>query len=367
MDEDKMNIRKPGLRSQITRISGIILVQAFLALYGCNGGGEHAPDVSNVKLSLQTTRFDLDLYAIDTNHIGEGLTKLHSKYPDFLNYFLDTVMAYGIHGNYNDTIQGIREGLKPFLVYRDFKNLEDSIKEHYPNTKATDEQLVSGFKLMKYYFPAYKAPKIIYLNMGLSNWPSFPVDSNTFCIGLDMFLGDYFVYYKSIGVPDYMRTHCRESYIPVSTFSSIYKEMHPFKSDERTLLDMMVQRGKEQYFLHKILAGTPDTVLFGFSQRQIDWCNTNEALIYNFFIHQNLLYSKEAHSVMPYVTDGPFARGLEAVTDQQKTTPGNIGTWLGYKIISAYMAQHSQETLAGLVNNEIDPARLFGEAKYKPK
>jgi hypothetical protein len=346
-----------------------------LLLYSCNNTNEKIPDVSNINVSLQTSRFDLDLYAIDTNHIGEGLQKLKVKYPDFLNYFLDTVMAYGINGNYSDTTKGVREGLRPFLCFKDFKGLEDTIKKYYPDSKETDKQTCSeldepitdAFRFMKYYFPACQAPRIIYLNMGLSNWPSFPLDKTTFCIGLDMFLGDQFPYYKSIGVPGYMLSHVRKSYLPVSLFSTIYRSMHPFNSDDKTLLDLIIQRGKEQYFLHKIFPRAADSLLFGFTQLQVNWCKANEASIYNFFIHENLLYNKESHNIMPYINDGPFAKGLEASTDTVKYTPGNIGAWLGYKIVSAYMAQHPDSALSTLLNQQTDPAKFLDDAKYRPR
>ena len=338
-----------------------------LLLVQCNSGTGNGPDVSKVRLELKTSRFDVDLYAIDTNHIGDGLKKLSAKYPDFLDYFLDTLMAYNIHGNYNDTVGGIREGLKPFLSFKDFVELENFIKREYPDTKQTDEELTNAFKNLKYYYPSFPAPKIIYVNLGLSKWPAFPLDSTVMCIGLDMFLGDEFPHYTAIGVPSYMTAHLRKSYIPVSVLSSLYRGFHPFKVDDRTLLDLMVQRGKEQYFIHKILPNKPDSVLFGFTQKQVDWCNKNEGLIYNFFIQKNLLYSKEAHTITPYVTDGPYAVGLESPSAPVKTTPGGIGTWLGYRIVSAYMEQHPKMTLAELLNMETDPARILDEAKYRPK
>ena len=345
----------------------IILFSISLFLGSCGNSSENIPDVSAVKVSLETRHFDKDLYALDTNHIGAGLQQLQAKYPDFLNYFLDTVMAYNIHGNYNDTVTGIREGLKPFLTYKDFVALEDSIKAHYPDTKVLDAELTDGFKFMKYYLPDYTVPNVIYLNMGLSNWPSFPLDKTTVCVGLDMFLGEQFPYYRSIGVPNYMAPHLRSSYLPVSLFSAIYKSMHPFNTDDKNLLDLMIQRGKEQYFLHRVMPHKPDSVLFGFAQRQVEWCSSNEGLLYNFFIQQSLLYSKEMHNIQPYVTDGPFARGLEPVTDTVKKTPGNVGTWLGYKIVTAYMNQHPKMTLGELLFQPIDPARFLDEAKYRPK
>ena len=207
----------------------------------------------------------------------------------------------------------------------------------------------------------------MYMNMGLSRWPSFPVDKSTMCIGLDMFLGDQYPFYKSIAVPDYMLSHCRKAYIPVSLFTSYYRMDHPFAPDDKTLLDLMLQRGKEQYFLHKILPHHPDSVLFGFTQLQLKWCAENEALIYNFFIRQNLLFNKTPQSVMPYVHDGPFAKGLEAADDVVKVSPGNVGSWLGYKIVASYMQQHPEKSLSDLLSSQTDPSRFLDSAKYKPR
>ena len=345
----------------------LIAILPLFLLGSCGNPAEVIPDVSNIKVSLDTRRFDQDLYAIDTNHIGEGLQKLSAKYPDFLNYFLDTTMAYGINGNYNDTAKGIREGLKPFLSYKDFVDLEDSINKHYPDTKEVDAMLTDGFRYMKYYLPDYRLPKIIYLNMGLSKWPSFPLDQSTLCIGLDMVLGPQFPYYHSIGVPEYMGAHLRRSYIPVSLFGVVYQSLFPFNTDDKTFLDLLIQHGKEQYFLHKVLPHTPDSVLFGFTETQVKWCGANEGLVYNFFIHENLLYNKDIHSIHPYLSDGPFAKGLEDVTDKVKASPGNVGAWMGYKIVCAYMAQHPKTTLAELLMQPIDAPRFLDEARYKPK
>ena len=345
----------------------LAIFSCFLFVTGCTNPSENIPDVSNIKVSLDARRFDQDLYGIDTAHIGEGLQKLAGKYPDFLNYFLDTAMAYGINGNYSDTTRAIRDGLKPFLTFKDFVNLEDSINAHYPDTKVTDAELTDGFRYMKYYLPGYNVPKVIYLNMGLSKWPTFPLDQSTICIGLDMFLGPQFPYYTAIGVPDYMGAHLRRSYIPVSFFSTVYQTLHPYNTDDKNLLDMMIQHGKEQYFLHKVLPHNADSVFFGFTQIQVKWCNTNEALIYNFFIQQKLLYNKEIHSIHPYISEGPFAKGLEDGADSVRVSPGNIGTWMGYRIVCSYMNQHPKVTLAELLNQPIDAARFLDEAKYKPK
>jgi len=345
-----------------------VLFILIIFSFGCNNPAESGPDTSGIKIDLRTRRFDKDLYSIDTNHIGEGLTKLKAQYPGFLNYFLDTLMAYELYGNFTDTVAGIREGLKPFLVYKDYRGLEDSIIAHYPDTKKLDGELEKGFKLMKYYFPGYKVPEVIYLNMGLSaKWPTFPLDSTTQCIALDMFLGDQYPHYVAVGIPQYLNTHLRESYVPVSVFSSIYGWGNPWTPQEKTLLELMLDKGREKYYVHMLLPSAPDSVLFGFGKKQIDWCNANEAFVYNFFVQNKLLYSKVAMDIMSYVSDGPFARGLEPVSNPEKTTPGNIGTWLGYKMVCAYMAQNPNTTLKELLEQKTEPVQFLDKARYKPR
>ncbi len=343
-----------------------VIFTSVLLLAGCNNQGEKIPDVSNIKVSLQTYRFDKDLYAVDTNHIGEGLQKLSLKYPDFLNFFLDTIMAFGINSNFADSNKAIKEGLRVFLTYKDFTGLENTINKHYPDTKETDNELEKGFQYMKYYYPDFNPPKVIYVSLGLRNLPAFTIDTAILGICLDMFLGEEYPYYRSIGIPAYMGSHLAKSYIPVAAFKVIYSHSHPFIMDDRTLLDLMIQRGKEQYFLHKTLPRTPDSVLFGFTQSQVDWCNENEAMIYNFFINRNLLYNKESQNIIPYINDGPFAPGIPA-SGKIKSTPGNVGSWLGYKIVCNYMAQHPKVTLEELCNQQTDPAKFLNEARYKPK
>lgn len=342
-------------------------VALLLMLSACNSSSKNRPDVSGIKINYTSYRFDKDLYALDTAHLAAGLQSLKSKYPTFLDYFLDTLMAYGINGNYSDTTAGVSQGLLPFLTFPDFKQLEDSIQAHYPTTTDIDKQLEDGFVLLKYYLPKVPTPKIYYLNLGLSKWSAFPIDDNNLCIGLDMFLGAQYPNYQAVGIPAYVLSHHTSEYIPVAVFSSIYWGMHPFKTEEKNLLELMIDRGREQYFLHQILPDIADSVLFGYAGRQIDWCEHNEALIYNFFIQQKILYSTVAQNIMPYVTDGPFARGLENTVNPVKQTPGSVGTWLGYRIVCSYMEHNSGTTLDELLQMKVSPLQFLEAAQYKPR
>ncbi|MBA3830186.1 MAG: hypothetical protein H0X33_14700 [Taibaiella sp.] len=325
---------------------------------GCNNG-EKVPDVSGIKINMQVKRLDRDLAKLDTNHLAAGLQQLKQAYPDFLDFYLDTLIGLNINRNYNDTVAAIHTGLKTYLTYKDYKGLLDTVATHYPDTKSIDEQLAKGFQYMKYYYPTFKVPQVVYLVSYLNNWGAFTYGDNFVGIGLDMFLGARYPYYRSIGLPDYLYTHLTADYIPVATFSAIYNNIHPFVTDERTLLDMIIQRGKQQYFLHKVLPFVADTTRYGYTQKQLKWCTESEAEVYNFFIRDNLFYQTNWQQVLRYVNDGPTSTGMPP------QSPGNIGSWLGYRIVQSYVAQHPQITLNELLK-ENDAQKFLQEAKYKP-
>lgn len=338
-----------------------------LSVASCGGGAAKGPDVSNIHIDLKTSRFDKDIYGIDTMHIVDGLTSLKGKYPDFTDFFLDTMMGFGIRGNYTDTAEGIRLALREYLTFPDYVHLQDSINKCFPDTRETDAAISSAFQYMKYYFPSASVPKIYYINRILSRTSAFCIDTLTAAISLDMFLGPDFPHYKSVGVPDYLAPHLRKEFIPVALFTSVFEASHPESLNDRPLLDRMIRKGRLQYFLHAVMPNTPDSVLFGFTGNQVEWCSKNELLIYNFFVQQNLLYNKEERVIGSYVADGPFAKGLGTAEDEGHPTPGAIGTWLGYKLVCAFMEHNSKMTMQGLVELKFEPTQFLESAKYKPK
>lgn len=341
-------------------VKSLFLAFSIAFITSC-GSDENAPDVSDVKVELSTGRLDKDIAAIDTNNIAAGLQQLQAKYPDFLPFFLDTLMGLNIQGNYIDTVQGIRLGMRSFLTHKDYRGLFDTVAKHYPDTKQVDEWLQKGFQYHQHYFPASKPRKVVYTVSWLNNWAAFTYDSTILGIGLDMFLGASYPYYKAVGVPEYWSAQLNKEYIPVAAFEAMYRDKTAFEMDGKTLLHMMIQRGKEAYYIEKVLPFVPKHIRLAYTEKQLKWCEDNEAGIYNFFITQNFLYETSLQKVVRYVMEGPSAAGMN---DQ---SPGEVGTWVGLQIVNAYMAQHPEMTLEKLIALPIEEQRFLQESKYKPK
>jgi hypothetical protein len=348
------------LNARLNRLPLLVFPMLVLLPFHACRNGARAPKVHPEKISLDVRRFDLDLAAIDTNQIGRGLQQLRVKYPDFLDFWLDTLMQFDVNGHYADTARGVRQDLRTFLTYGDFRGLFDTVARHFPNTNSIDEALRKGFAYRQHYFPEHGIPKVVYFISGLNSWNAVTVDTSLLAIGLDMFLGESYPFYRAVGIPDYMLPQLRPQSAPVFAFRALYEGQHPFTAEGRTLLDMMVQRGKEQYFLSKVLPFIPEETRLGFTKVQLDWCNENQAAIYNFLVKGNMLYETNWSKILRYVQDGPNAAGMPP------ESPGNVGTWLGFQIVNAYADKHTDADIHQLLAVQ-DAPTMLQQSGYKPR
>jgi hypothetical protein len=189
----------------------------------------------------------------------------------------------------------------------------------------------------------------------------FTYDTTLIGVCLDMFLDTTYPHYKSVGVPAYLNVQLTREYIPVAVFKTIYRDAYPFVIENRNLLNMMVQRGKEAYYVEKVLPFVPAETRLGFTAEQLKWCEENEEGVYSFFIKQNYLYETNWQKILRYVMEGPNAAGMS------DKSPGEVGAWLGLQIVKAYMKQHPEKSLADLLSDKTDEQRLLQESQYKPK
>lgn len=337
----------------------LTVLLSLIVMASC-GNKVNTPNVSTVDIKYQSVRFDQMMQQIDTSKITASLQQLKKTQPDFLDFYLDTLMGFGVYGDYRIENPAIKLGLLPFLQHKDIVGLMDTVKIKFPDTKSIDNELKEGFQFLKYYFPNVHTPKVVYFFSGLNKWYSFTIDSSIVGVGLDMYLGTQYPFYKSVQIPDYAIGKCLPAYIPVNVFQAVYSNLFPHVDNEKTLLDLMIYKGLEQYFLSKIIPNSNDTTRLGITAAQLKWCEENEATIYNFFIKEQLMYETSRGKIMRYVSDGPFAIGMP------KESPANVGTWMGLRIVNKYFEQHPDLDWKAVLK-ETDGQKILQASKYKPK
>ena len=74
-------------------LKNIILILASSIFLAACGSGNKTPNVSNIKVDLQTLRFEKDFFAMDTNNLPASFESLSKKYPGFSLEFTEQILG----------------------------------------------------------------------------------------------------------------------------------------------------------------------------------------------------------------------------------------------------------------------------------
>lgn len=333
----------------------LVCLSAIL-LAGCHNGPP-LPDISGIRVTVKIRRFDKALFRLDSNHIAAGLSRLRSRYPVFLPVYLSRIMNYG---SYPDTSRILDQELRIFLAAREIRDLEDTVKVHFPNLSVLESQLSRAFRYTRFYIPSFRPPECVAFISALSNYGAVTVDS-VLGIGLDMFLGPAYPYYAKVSdpYPQYIIRQFAPRYITADCMKVIQQQLFPSSPAGKSLLWQMIEKGKQLYFLDRVMPLSPDSVKIGYTAKQLAWCRSNEQLIWQYFIQNNLLYTTGMEETRHYVGAGPSTDGMPP------GSPGNIGSWVGWQIVRAYMSRKPRTTLLKLMKPG-DPQHILDESGYRP-
>ncbi|HTL09112.1 MAG TPA: hypothetical protein VL307_12665 [Chitinophagaceae bacterium] len=322
----------------------------------CSGcGNKNVPDVSAIKVDVSIGRFDKDFFAADTNKVEQSLTAVQNKYPYFFTDFIQNIVLEGSA----DTLHPV-----PFIVKNYISNarpLFDSVQIRFKDMSDVQEQLKKGFQFVKYYYPTYKIPKVVTYT-GLIGDPSVALTPEAMAIGLQMYLGKNFSAYNTLEAidkfPQYISRRFDAAYIPVNCFQNIAQDIYPENMQGLSLIEQMIEKGKQWWLVSKFMPMAPDSLITGFTQLQLNWCKTNEGLAWNFIIQNNDPFTTEPTIIQNFVGEAPKTDGMP------DASPGNIGQWIGWQIVQRY----AEKTGVSLPQVLQTPAKkIFEDAKYKPR
>lgn len=328
---------------------------AILFLSQCDSSDrKNIPDVSNIKVNVQLRRFDQDLFALDTTNLEKSADQLALQYPIMLPLFANSI----IHDQTNPLETPI-QALRGFLKAPQIRNLYDSVQKSYPDLRWLDKDLKRLFQFHKYYFPNKPTPEVLTFISEFSR-AAITVGDSICGIGLDMFLGENFSGYNPEVFPSYIRRRMKPEYILVELAAVLAQNEIEQRPDNRRLLDIMLYNGKILYLTDCLIPETADSIIMGYTRDQMEGCYANERRVWARILDQNLLFSTDEVKYRKLVAPSPNA----PVAFQE--APGEIGNWLGWQIIKAYMKRFPNTTIQELLNFK-DAQKFLELAKYKPR
>ena len=332
----------------------ILSLLAIVLLAAC--GSNNAPDVSGIKVNSSIQRFDRDFFSADTAHLLESLDAVDKKYPYFFTDFIQNIVI----GSTADTLHDLPLILKSYISHT--RPLYDSVQRRFPDLAKTELELRKGFQYVKYYYPNYKLPQVV-TYVGLIGDPAVALTKEAMAIGLQMYLGKNFSAYNTLEAidkfPQYISRRFDAQYLTANCLQNIAQDIYPDKQGGQSLIEQMIEKGKQWWLAEKFLPGTADSLKTGFTQAQVDWCKANEGLIWNNISQNNDIYTTEPVTIQNFIGEAPKTDGMP------DASPGNIGQWIGWRIVQAFAEKNSSLGVQQVLQREAK--EIFEGAKYKPR
>lgn len=238
------------------------------------------------------------------------------------------------------------------------QELHAEVEKAFPDTTTLQQDLHSAFQHIKYYYPAFKTPKVVTLISEMDYENKVIYTDSLVIISLDLYLGKGHKFYE---FPEYFKQGFERTQILPDLVSAYAKTKIPYPRD-RTLLSQMIYYGKELYLKDMVLPDYSDAHKIEYTPEQIKWAEANEAEMWTYFIENKLLYDTNSKLAGRFINPAPFSKFY---LDIDNESPGRTGQWLGWQIVRAYMENNKNVTLQQLMIK--DAKEIFDNSKYKPK
>lgn len=326
----------------------IFLTIIAIVFTACKGGSDKSVELAISKIQIPQQKIQRYDSALFFSEIEPFEQKVKSLIPDFGIFITDTnsnsAAFLELHDFYNDPV---------------IRNTAQAVNNEFSDLQTINERLTSLFRHLKYYFPQFRIPEVYtYISGYDAENPILYADS-ILIIGLDNYLGSQYPFYVKLNFPKYRIARMSREYIIRDCATALSEYMLMMKPRENRFIDRMIHEGKKLYFLNRVIPGTADTIISGYTEAQLKWCRQYEKNIWAYIIDSKLMYSTDQKSISRLFNDGPYSN------DFGTGSAPRIAVYTGWQIVSRFMEKNPEYSLADLMN-DTDSQKILTLSKYKP-
>lgn len=235
--------------------------------------------------------------------------------------------------------------------------LYEQTQTQFGNAGRLADQLSEAFTNIRRDYPDFKSPRVATFITGFMG-PDLIVTDSLILIGLDYFAGPTAKYRpRGEEFPQYILRRYDQPYIVPTIVRLISDRFNAQDRADQSLLADMVYNGKSLVFTRTMLPEVPDSVIIGYSDRQLTETFNAQDQVWAHFIDNQLLYQTNAEVKKRYMGERPFTAEIG------NRCPGRIGDWLGWRIVSRCYDE-KKVSIPELMKNA-DARRIFQESGYK--
>jgi hypothetical protein len=313
----------------------LVLILACLAFTACKDQSQEVP--------VTIRRLETELFAAKS---PADLDVLLQKNPFLRDYF-------GIPKGAPDSL--ITNQLYRNITNPDLQQFGQELQTQFGDLATFQTQIQQAFGEIKAAYPDFKTPKIVTTITGFMGSDLYVSDS-VIVIGLDYFGGPKAKYRPQLF--DYQLRRYQQEYIVPAILFFISQKYNKVPSEDQTLLADMIWYGKGFEFVKHVSPQTPDSLIIGYSQTQLDDVYASQQDIWAYFLDRKLLYQTRDAEKERFIGQRP------ATVEISQYCPGAIGRWVGWRIVSRYLQEKPDIQLPELMATT-NVRQILEESKYK--
>ncbi|QJW92042.1 gliding motility protein [Spirosoma taeanense] len=320
-------------------------MRLWMALFGLFFSFLFASCTENEDITL--VRLDQKLFA---NKSSDSVRVFLNQNPSIAQLY------FNANGAGNDTAL-VRE-LTNRVNNPALNELYKQVQTEFGDMTDLNNQLAEAFTNIKKDFPDFRSPKVATMVTGFQG-PDLVVSDSLIIIGLDYFVGPK-AKYRPQGpeFPQYILRRYQKEYIAPAIVFAISDKYNATNRADQTLLADMVYYGKGFVFTKTMLPEVADSLIIGYSDKQLTETFNAQDIVWAHFIDNQLLYQTNPGVKQRYLNERPFTAEIG------QAAPGAIGRWLGWRIVGRYHDEHSSQSIAELMRLA-DARQIFEQSGYK--
>ncbi len=298
-----------------------------------------------------TERFEKLVFSTLPNNLSDSIHLNHRDLVPFFKIFNEEVIRIG-----PDTLPGYASQLDAYtrdsLIRQVFAEVSKS--EEILNIKLSET--VQALDRWSEISETRQTGHVVTYISGFNQ--SFITLPDVLGIGVDNYMGSGSRFYQGLGIPAYIRQYMNPENLPADAVRAwLYSELAG-PDPESGFLERMIYEGKVYYIVSKLLPEISTENLFHYSGKQLKWCLEQEKPMWRYLAEQKVLFSSERLTIRKFIEEAPFTR------DFGNESPGRVGTWIGYRIVSSYMKSSGLniKDLIGATNAK----QILSASKYHP-
>jgi hypothetical protein len=159
-------------------------------------------------------------------------------------------------------------------------------------------------------------------------------------------------------------TYLRARHHPERIYAALAAALYaPASNGGGQLIDEMLRTGKQLLFIQTVLSEADAYRYLTYTSAQQEFAASNERELWETMVRQRWLYDRSLDLKRKLVEVAPFSK-LGSERDQE--VPGQIGAWLGWRVMQAYWKAHPELSLWEVLESSPSSAELIQQSNYRP-